>query len=68
MSALTFGSPRTEWAAVINDMVEGERKNEERAVTGGVHLESHIPLVQPNCFTLFSQRCLQQLTSYLEYK
>lgn len=66
-SALTLGSQRAERAVVINDMVEGERENEERAVSGGVHLKSHIPLVQPNCLTLFCQRCLQQLPSYLEY-
>lgn len=54
-SALTFGSPGAERAAVINNMVEGEREDEEGAVTRRVHLEGHISLVQPNCLTLFSQ-------------
>lgn len=67
-SELTFGSPGAEWAAIINDMVEGEREDEEGAVTGRVHLEGHVPLVQPNCLTLFSQRRLQQLTTYLGYE
>lgn len=50
----TFGSPGPHWAVVINHVVESEGHDEEGAVTGCVHLEGYIPLVQTHCLTLFS--------------
>lgn len=61
----TFGCPGSEWAAVIDDVIEGEGEDEERAVAGCVHLEGHVSLVQTNCLSLLGQRGLQQLTGHL---
>lgn len=52
---VTFGSPSSERATVVNNVVEGEGDDEERAVTGRVNLERHIPLVQSHRLTLLCQ-------------
>lgn len=61
----TFGSPGPQWAVVIYHVVESEGQDEEGAVTGRVHLEGYISLIQTHRLTLFSQRRLQKLTCYL---
>lgn len=61
----TFGSPGPQWTVVIYYVVESEGKDEEGAVTGRVHLEGYISLIQTHRLTLFSQRRLQKLTCYL---
>lgn len=62
----TFGCPGSQGAAVINDVVEGQRDDQEGAVAGRVHLEGHVALVQPNCLALLGQRRLEQLSRHLE--
>lgn len=62
---LTFGCPGSQGAAVIDEVVEGEGQDEEGAVTGRVHLEGHIPLVQTNRLTFLGQRRLEQFSSHL---
>lgn len=61
----TLGSPGSEWAAVVYDVVEGEGEDEEGAVAGRVHLEGNVPLVQTHRLPLLSMRCLQQLPRHL---
>ena len=65
-SNLTLGSPGPQRAAVVDGVVEGEREDEEGAVTGGVHLERHVPLVQTHRLPLLGERRLKQLTRHLE--
>lgn len=56
---LTLGCPGSQGAAVIDEVVEGEGQDEEGAVTGRVHLERHIPLVQTNRLPLLGQGSLE---------
>lgn len=63
---LTLGCPGAQRAAVVNDVVEGERQDEEGAVAGRVHLEGDVPLVQTNRLTFFGERRLQKFTSHLK--
>lgn len=63
---LTLGCPGAQGAAVVNDVVEGERQDEEGAVAGRVHLEGDVPLVQTNRLTFFGEGRLQEFTSHLK--
>ncbi len=49
-------------------MVESQGDDEEGAVAGRVHLERHIPLVQPHRLTLLRQGRLKQLPRHLGAK
>ncbi len=62
---LTLGCPGSQGATVIDEVVEGEGQDEEGTVTGRVHLEGHIPLVQTNCLPFLGQRRLEQFSSHL---
>lgn len=64
----TFRSPGSEGAVVINDVVEGEGDDEEGAVTGRVHLERYVPLVQSHRLALLCQGRLKQLPRHLGAK
>lgn len=64
----TFCCPVSEGAVVINDVVEGEGDDEEGAVTGRVHLERDIALVQPHSLSLLCQGRLKQLPRHLGAK
>ena len=63
---MTFGSPGSEGASVVYDVVEGEGDDEEGAVAGRVHLERHVPLVQSHSLPFLGQGGLEQLPCYLE--
>lgn len=65
LTKLTLGGPGSQGAVVVNDVVEGERKDEEGAFAGGVHLEGHVPLVHTNCFTFLCQGRLQEFPCHL---
>ena len=62
---MTFGSPGSEGASVVYDVVEGEGDDEEGAVAGRVHLEGHVPLVQTNRLAFLGQRRLEQFSCHL---
>lgn len=64
----TFCCPVSEGAVLINDVVEGQGDDEEGAVTGRVHLERHIALVQLHCLSLLCQGRLKQLPRHLGAK
>lgn len=65
---LTLCCPGSEGAVFIDDVVEGQRYDEEGTVAGRVHLERHVTLVQSHSFTLFCQGCLKQLPRHLGAK
>lgn len=64
----TFSCPGPEGAVVINDVVEGQGDDEEGAVTGRVHLERHVALIQAHRLTLLCQGRLKQLPCHLGAK
>lgn len=64
----TFSCPGPEGAVVINNVVESQGDDEEGAVTGRVHLERHIALVQPHRLALLCQGRLKQLPRHLGAK
>lgn len=64
----TFCCPCPEGAVVIDDVVESQGDDEERAVTGSVHLEGHVALLQPHCLALFGHGRLKQLPRHLGAK
>jgi hypothetical protein len=64
--ACTFAGPGAQGAGVVDDVVEGERDDEEGAVAGRVHLEGDVLLVQTHRLPLLGERRLKQLTRHLE--
>lgn len=62
---LTLGCPGSQRAVVIDEVVEGEGQDEEGAVTGRVHLEGHVPLVQTHRLAFLGQRRLEEFSCHL---
>ena len=64
-NSFTFCCPGPKWAAVIDDVVESQGDDEEGTVTGCVHLERYVALVQSHRLALLRQGCLKQLPRHL---